>query len=114
MLLLATIHGTTEQTNNEGEILKYCELLTSHPLQATRFNVTKFNATQFQKLEELKGQDVIIGLEQRKTTSGANYWQMTKFPELATPTTQPQPNPQAEKTETGKPQPKATFFQPAA
>ena len=104
MLLIATIHGTVEQTNNDGEILKYCELLTSHPLQATRFNVTKFNAQQFQKLEALKGQEVIIGLEQRKTTNGANYWQMTQFPEPRQPVTQKEP-PKPDETK-----PKAGIF----
>lgn len=106
MLLIATIHGTTDQTNNDGEILKYCELLTSHPLQATRFNVTKFNAQQFQQLESFKGQEVIIGLEQRKTSSGANYWQMTKFPELVN-----KPEPVKETPQlTEAPKPRAPMF----
>jgi hypothetical protein len=95
MLLHATIHGITEQTNNEGEITIYCELLLTDPLQATRFNVTKFNAAQFQKLQALTGKKVLIGLNQRKTSSGTDYWAMTKFPE---PFQEQQAAPKAETT----------------
>lgn len=91
MLLFATIHGTTQQVSPEGEITTYCELLLSDPLQATRFNITRFNAQQHNQLNELKGKEVIIGLNARKTSSGADYWQMTKMPVLAQQTEQPTP-----------------------
>lgn len=101
MLVHATIYGTTETVNADGETTIHCELLLTDPLQATRFNVTKFNAAQFQKLTALINQKVLIGLQQRKTSSGTDYWQMTKFPELYN-----QPQQQAPKSEATETAPK--------
>lgn len=80
MLTIIEIRSILEQPSSDGTISKFQQFLFQDPEEAGRFNITTWDAQRISRYQTLKGQTCLIGLQKRKTSSGSDYYLVTKDP----------------------------------
>lgn len=80
MLTIVEIRSIVDQPSNDGTSTKYQQFLLQDPEEAGRVNISTWDAQRISRYQALKGQTCLIGLQKRKTSSGAEYYFVTKDP----------------------------------